>query len=111
MDTDIIEKIKNHILGNEEAFSLYFLFCDHLKEKYGFVDRDYDNAPTRKWNEWLDIHHILEYKFNDIARKTEQARYIEKRRSNQSDHEIIVISTNEFDDDKKKKRNWTKISQ
>ncbi len=101
-ELEIIEGIKNHVLGNsEEAFSLYLLFCNHLKEKYGWVDKDYDDNPTKRGKEWLEIHHILEYKLDDIAKRTERARNIEKLRK-QADDEILVISTAEFNDDKKR---------
>ena len=97
----IIEDIKNHILGKmEEAFSLYFSLCDCLKEKYGMLDKNYDENPTKRGKEWLDIHHILEYKLDDIANRTEKARNIERLR-NQAVNPIIVISTAEFNDDKK----------
>ena len=77
MELEIIEGIKNHVLGNsEDAFSLYFLFCEHLKKKYGCVDKDYDNNPTKRGEEWLDIHHILEYKLDDIAKRTKRARML-----------------------------------
>ena len=43
---ELVEKIKNHTLGNkEEATALYFAFCACLKEKYGLVDRDFDDNP------------------------------------------------------------------
>lgn len=77
---DLIEKIKKHTLGNrEEAFALYFAFCDCLKEKYGLVDRDFDDNPTKRGKEWIDIHHIREYELDDIARRTDIARDFEKR--------------------------------
>lgn len=79
MYSELIEKIKKHTLGDkEEASSLYFVFCDCLKEKYGLVDRDYDDNPTRRGKEWIDIHHIREYELDDIARRTEFARNFEK---------------------------------
>lgn len=75
MKTEIIEKIKNHELGNEkEAFSLYNELCEFLKSKYGMVDKDYDKNPTKRGKEWLDIHHIREYELDDIAKRTDQAK-------------------------------------
>lgn len=95
-----IDKIENHTLGNkEEAFSLYFKFCDLLKEKYGEVDRDYDNGPTRRGKEWLDIHHILEYELKDIARLTANAFYIKRREKEYSpDCKFITVDPETFDD-------------
>lgn len=73
-ESELITKIKNHELGNTiEAFELYNLFCDILKMKYGLVDKDYDENPTKRGSEWLDIHHILEYELDDIGKKTQQA--------------------------------------
>lgn len=75
---DFIERIRNHTLGNkEEASALYFAFCDCLKEKYGLVDRDFDDNPTKRGKEWIDIHHIREYELDDIARRTQDARDLE----------------------------------
>lgn len=72
---ELIEKIKNHSLDNrKEAFSLYDSLCNILKEKYGPVDKDYDNNPTKRGKEWLDIHHIMEYKLDDISKRTNQAK-------------------------------------
>lgn len=88
----LIEKIRQHTLGNkEEAFSLYFTLCDCLKEKYGLVDRDYDENPTRRGKEWIDIHHIREYELDDIANRTNIARDLEKEIRNPSFENQIVI--------------------
>ena len=74
-EKELIEKIKNHQLGNkDEAFALYNALCDCLKEKYGLVDKDYDENPTKRGKEWLDIHHIGEYELDDIAKRTDQAK-------------------------------------
>ena len=55
-------KILNHKLGDvEDAKSLYDELCAFLEEKYGLVDKDYDENPTKRGTEWLDIHHIMEY--------------------------------------------------
>ncbi len=100
---ELIEKIKNHELENQkEARELYNSFCDILKEKYGLVDRDYDDNPTRRGKEWIDIHHIREYELDDIARRTSDAKYIEKLKSSQSKDEIVVIKSKTFYDDKAK---------
>lgn len=73
-ENEIIIKIKEHELGNKnEAFSLYFSLCELLNKKYGFVDRDYDEKPTKRGKEWIQIHHIKEYKLDDIAKRTEAA--------------------------------------
>lgn len=90
---DLIEKIKNHKLGNkEEATALYFAFCACLKEKYGLVDRDFDDNPTKRGKEWIDIHHIREYELDDIARRTDNARYFERRKRNSSLENQVVIA-------------------
>ncbi len=69
------DKILEHDLGDkEEAFFLYETLCNLLKDKYGLVDKDYDKNPTRRGKEWLDIHHIMEYELDDIARRTQGAR-------------------------------------
>lgn len=74
-EIELIEKIKNHELGNkEDAKTLYDSLCDFLKEKYGPVDKDYDENPTKRGKEWLDIHHIREYELDDIAKRTDQAK-------------------------------------
>ena len=97
MNLELIEKIKKHSLGNkEEAFSLYFSLCDCLKEKYGCVDKDFDEKPTKRGKEWLDIHHILEYELDDIARRTENARYIENELRRQPKGQIVVVTTEVF---------------
>lgn len=89
---ELIEKIRQHTLGNkEEAFSLYFTLCDCLKEKYGLVDRDYDENPTKRGKEWIDIHHIREYELDDIAKRTNIARDLEKEIRNPSCENQIVI--------------------
>lgn len=94
---DLIEKIKKHTLGNkQEASALYFAFCNCLKEKYGSVDRDYDDNPTKRGKEWIDIHHIREYEIDDIARRTTDARDFEKRKLD-SDCGNIIIALNSMD--------------
>jgi hypothetical protein len=74
---------------------------DLIIKQYAILDKNYDENPTKRGKEWLDIHHILEYELDDIAKRTENARNIEKLR-NQSDDEILVISPAEFNDDKKR---------
>lgn len=89
----MIEKIKSHTLGDkEEAFALYFSFCDALKEKYGPVDRDYDENPTKRGKEWLDIHHIKEYELDDIACRTQAVRDIEKLMRDKKDDEVVIVA-------------------
>ena len=90
---DFIEKIKNHTLGNkEEASALYFAFCDCLKDKYGLVDRNFDDNPTKRGKEWIDIHHIREYELDDIATKTDTARNFEREIRNHSLEKQVVIA-------------------
>lgn len=101
---DYIEKIKNHILGNkEEAATLYFAFCDCLKVKYGLVDRDYDDSPTRRGKEWLDIHHIREYELDDISRRTDYAQKYEKEKNKTSfeNRVVIALKSSQWNDKKK----------
>lgn len=86
---ELIERIRQHKLGNkDEAFSLYFTLCNYLQEKYGLVDRNYDENPTRRGKDWLDIHHILEYELDDIARRTKNALYFERLRQEKTKNEI-----------------------
>ncbi|MBE7084300.1 MAG: hypothetical protein E7373_06855 [Clostridiales bacterium] len=76
---DIKWKIWKHKLGDKkEAFELYDALCAILKEKYGLVDKDYDEKPMTRGKEWLDIHHIMEYELDDIANRTKQARQFDR---------------------------------
>lgn len=100
---EYIEKIKSHTLGNkQEASILYFAFCDCLKRKYGPVDRDYDDKPTRRGKEWIDIHHIREYELNDIANRTEIARELEKMKikNHYEDLIIVALKSSDWNDEK-----------
>lgn len=90
-ESEIIAKIKVHKLGNTtEAFELYNCLCDTLKEKYGLVDKDYDENPTKRGTEWLDIHHILEYELGDISNLTQSAKFIEQRMKTHAPNEVII---------------------
>lgn len=90
---ELIEKIKQHTLGEkEEAFSLYNELCDCLKEKYGLVNRDYDETPTKRGKEWIDIHHIREYELDDIARRTIVAKQYDKECRNAPYENKVVIA-------------------
>ena len=90
-ESELITKIKNHELGNTiEAFELYNRFCDTLKKKYGLVDKDYDDNPTKRGSEWLDIHHILEYELGNISGLTKSAKFIEQKTQNHAPDEIII---------------------
>ena len=97
-ESELIAKIKNHELGNAiEAFELYNLFCDILKKKYGLVNKDYDENPTKRGSEWLDIHHILEYELGNISGLTKSAKFIEQKTQNHAPDEIIIkIPRSEF---------------
>lgn len=98
---ELVEKIKNHTLGNkEEATALYFAFCACLKEKYGLVDRDFDDNPTKRGKEWIDIHHIREYELDDIARRTQNARLVEKEKLRRPG-EVLGIKCEIFHDKEK----------
>jgi hypothetical protein len=98
---ETIEAIKAHQLGNkEEAFALYNSFCDLLKEKYGAVDRDYDDQPLKREKEWLDIHHILEYELDNIAQRTDDAQWIKKEQARvQKDECVIVLKSKDFNEE------------
>ena len=88
---ELLEKIKKHVLGQiKEAKALYNSLCKILKEKYGPVDKDYDENPTKRGKEWIDIHHIREYLLDDIASRTQTALYTKKmiKRANK----VIVVS-------------------
>lgn len=100
------EKIANHNLGDKkEAFILYNSLCHELKNKYGFVDKNYDEKPTKRGKEWLDIHHILEYQLDDIASRTEIARFVENRILTRERNEVIVTMKNDdFHDEKKREQ-------
>lgn len=96
-EKEIIQRIVEHKLDNKsEAFSLYNMFCDLLKEKYGSVDRDYDDKPTKRGNEWLDIHHIGEYELDDIARRTENAQFYEREMRNKPKDKVVVVKHEVF---------------
>lgn len=97
-ESEIIAKIKDHKLGNTtEAFELYNCLCNALKEKYGLVDKDYDENPTKRGSEWLDIHHILEYELGDISNSTQSAKFIEQRIKTHAPNEVIIrIPRSEF---------------
>ena len=104
MDKEIIERIKTHKLGNkEEALSLYFSLCDCLKEKYGLVDSDYDESSTRRGKEWLDIHHIMEYELDDIARRTQAVKDFESYKLRYGNENVVIaLKSADFNDAKKK---------
>lgn len=97
-EAEFIESIKKHTLGDpEEAQELYHSFCNFLKEKYGLVDRDYDEKPTKRGNEWLDIHHIREDELDDIATRTDIARDFERRKLNkQEDHVLVALKSSDW---------------
>jgi hypothetical protein len=101
---ETIEAIKAHQLGNkEEACSLYNSFCDLLKEKYGAVDRDYDDQPLKRGKEWLDIHHILEYELDNIAQRTDDAQWIKKEQARvQKDECVIGLKRKDFNEENMK---------
>ncbi len=78
-DREFVEQIKALPLENaEEARSIYFVYCAHLKGKYGGVDKNFDENPTKRGKEWLDIHHIMEYELDDIAKRTNAAIWDKK---------------------------------
>ena len=88
----LISLIKNHTLGEiNEAFFLYFSLCDLLRIKYGLLYKSYDEEPLRRGKEWLDIHHVLEFQMDDIAKRTKYAKLMETR-NNQTD---AIDKTNE----------------
>lgn len=100
---EYIIKIKNHALGNkQEASILYFEFCDCLKRKYGLVDRDYDDKPTKRGKEWIDIHHIREYELDDIARRTDIARDFERRKlkNKYEDRVLVALKSSDWNHEK-----------
>lgn len=100
-EIELIKKIKEHELGNEsEAHLLYQAFIDLLKEKYGLANRDYDENPTKRGKEWLDIHHIMEYELDDIARRTKNVQYFEREQCINPD-ELVVVKTDVFRDKEK----------
>ena len=78
-EQDFIKEIWNLKLGDKDkSFDLYSRFCAFLNSKYGMVDKDYDDNPTTRGNEWLDIHHVKEYELDDIAKRTDFAKRISK---------------------------------
>ena len=92
---ELKNKICRHNLGDkEEAFKLYEQLCSILKKKYGLVDRNYDEKPTTRGKEWIDIHHILEYELDDIARRTNFAKDVQRKQYNHKDNEFVLIFEN-----------------
>lgn len=86
-------KILRHNLGDiVEAKKLYDEYCYFLLQKYGSVDKDYDENPTRRGIEWLDIHHIMEYELDDIARRTQYQKTLEKKANWVKDNEVFYIN-------------------
>ena len=67
------------------------------------MDKNYDEKPTKRGNEWLDIHHILEYQLDDIAQRTETARFVENRILTHDCNEVIVIMKNDDFHNKEKR--------
>ena len=101
--TDLIKKIQKHTLGDkQEATTLYFELCDCLKDKYGLVDRDYDDKPTKRGKEWIDIHHIREYELDDIARRTDIARDFERRKlkNKYEDYVLVALKSSDWNHEK-----------
>ena len=69
---DFVEQIKNLQFGNiNDAFILYKEYIAFLNTKYGYVDRDYTDNPTKRGLEWIDIHHILEYNPQQNSRQSQ----------------------------------------
>ena len=88
---ELLEKIKKHVLGQiKEAKALYNSLCEILKEKYGPVDKDYDENPTKRGKEWIDIHHIREYLLDDIASRTQTA--LDTKKMIKRANKVIVVS-------------------
>ena len=85
----------------EYAKKIYDLFCQLLKIKYGHVDSDYDDNPTKRGNEWLDIHHIKEDELDDIAKRTEAAKSLEKIKpyDNKNNLYNFILYRDEYNDD------------
>ncbi len=101
---ELLEQIKRHTLGDkEEAFKLYFSFCNCLKEKYGLVNRDYDRNPQRRGKEWLDIHHIKEYETDDIARKTNTLIEMQRKQASAKPNEFYEICASEEEKERRMK--------
>ena len=102
----LIKIIKVYKLNYKDyALELYKLFCKLLTIKYGPVDRDYDDNPTKRGKEWLDIHHILEYQLDDIARRTQNAQDLLKIKEydKKYDRYNFVLYKDEYNDENIKK--------
>ena len=90
-EIELINRIKAHELGcKEDAFELYCSLCELLKSKYGLLNRSYDDNPCKRGKEWLDIHHVLEYELDDIARRTDNAKIYERDKLYNDDNQITV---------------------
>ena len=90
---DLICRIKNHELGNkDEAMSLYHELIVYLRNKYGLVDEDFDQNPTRRGKEWIDIHHILEYEKADVGTLTQVAKSLLRDYRNQTQAYPVIFA-------------------
>ncbi|MFI3163821.1 MAG: hypothetical protein R3Y65_05235 [Bacillota bacterium] len=96
LELKLVSKIKKHKLGDkDEAFAIYNDFADLLKAKYGCIDRNFDESPKRRGSEWLDIHHLLEYELDNIARRTDSAKSIKKAVMASNEDQCCIVLTRE----------------
>jgi hypothetical protein len=58
----------------QDANEIYDQMVELLLQKYGPVDKDFDENPTKRGDEWLDIHHIDETTLDDIGNRTTAAK-------------------------------------
>lgn len=102
-EKEYIKAIQNLELGNkDDSYNLYMSFCNFLKEKYGLVDKDYDERPTTRGNEWIEIHHIKEYELDDIAKRTRRAQDL-RRAEIKNDPNVVIVIVKEEDIDNQEK--------
>ena len=74
-DSVISEMESNFITMSEErSEELYDKLCLWCQAENGLVNQDYDENPTKRGKEGIDIHHIDETILDDIGRRTERAQ-------------------------------------
>lgn len=74
-DSIISEMESNFITMSEErSKELYDKLCLWCQAENGLVNQDYDENPTKRGKEGIDIHHIDEEILDDIGRRTEKAQ-------------------------------------
>lgn len=111
-EQDFIKEIWKLDLGDvESSKDIYMRFCSFLKEKYGLVDKDYDEKPTTRGKEWIEIHHIMEYELDDIANRTRLAQDLHRLQIKNDPKIVIVIVKKEDIDNEEERYNIYKANK